>query len=180
MYKQWIGGLVLLLTGIVANAAAPREGIVQEGIGVPGVQLGATRAQVEANYGAPGFCQSIQSGDYAVCTFPVTGGGQVNIRYTGPQGGNASHSPYDVVRHIQWYPGVNWVTTAGITADLALNDPETLLQAYPNAEVTYHSFTGQIYSVIDKQLGFSVIRWYNFYSGQTSAYLSIYPPQTAQ
>ena len=158
-------------------AAAPAEGVVIEGVSVPGIELGAPRAQVEAAYGAPSYCQSVTYGDRAVCTFPVTGGGQISVRYFGPEGGNAGNSPYDMVHSVTWYSGVDWVTSAGATAEIAQNDPDQLPLLYPNAELTYHGFTGQLFRVVDSEQGISITRFFNFYTGRTTVYLTIFPGQ---
>lgn len=79
--KFWLllssnGSLFLSLAAVLpALAAAPAVGIVCEGFGVSGIELGFTRAQVEAAYGQPKFCQSVTSGDFASFSFNVGGAG---------------------------------------------------------------------------------------------------------
>ena len=176
-HKQFLGVLIstAYLLCMSAQADAPAEGVVTEGVSVPGIELGSPRALVDEVYGSPRYCQSVSYGDRASCTYGVTGGGQVNVRYFGAEGGNAGNSPYDVVHSVTWYTGVDWVTTAGVTADMALNNPDELPLRYPNADVTYHHFTGQVFRVADYESGISITRWFNFYTGRTSVYMQIFP-----
>ena len=169
--------LSLILT-VPVLAAAPAEGLVVEGEHVPGISLGDTRAQVESQNGSPMSCQSVEEpADYASCKFNVDGGGSVWVRYRGPDGENASNSPDDVVHNIRWYDVDGWVTTAGINTTLALADPQAVIDAYPNAEITYYSF-GSIYRVRDPELGIEVIWNYDFYGGFTTVSMSIFSPYT--
>jgi len=159
-----------------ADLGAPAEGIVVEGVSVPGIALGYTRAQVEAAYGDPIWCQNVNGYDQGSCAFPVEGGGQVDVRYRGADGGPASNSPDDVVFVIRWYESVpGWVTTAGITTTLAAENPNTVIAAYPNAEISYNSFGG-LYSVIDYQQGIQVLWVTDFYTGRIYVYMSIMFP----
>jgi hypothetical protein len=160
-----------------ALAAAPAAGTVYEGLGVPGVNLGFTRAQVEAAYGDPLFCQSVEEpGDLAACSFPVSGGGQVDVRYRGADGGNASHAPDDVAYNIRWHEQVSsWTTSAGVNTTLAKADPDAVIAAYPQAQVTYNIF-GQVYSVVDAQQGIEIIWALDFYSGRTHVSMAIFGP----
>jgi hypothetical protein len=162
-----------------AFAAAPAQGIVVEGESVPGIALGATRAQVEAAYGEPRFCQSVEAaGDFASCSFEVDSGGQVDVRYWGPDGGNASNSPDDVVHNIRWHEQVSgWTTTAGVNTTLAADNPQAVIDAYPNAEVTYTQW-GSIYRVLDYEQGIEVIWAPDFYSGTTHVSMAIFFPRT--
>jgi len=50
--------LAALVTVIPALADAPGEGTVNEGVSVPGIALGDTRAEVEASVGPPSNCVS--------------------------------------------------------------------------------------------------------------------------
>lgn len=159
-----------------ANTGAPAEGIVVEGVSVPGITLGYTRAQVEAAYGDPIWCQNVNGYDQGSCAFPVEGGGQVDVTYRGANGGPANSSPDDVVFHISWYESVpGWVTTAGITTTLAADNPDTVIAAYPGAMITYNGFGG-LYSVTDYQQGFKVIWAPDFYHGTTYVIMSIMYP----
>ena len=54
-------GAFSLLSTLSALAAVPEFGTVIEGHNVPGVALGSTRAQVEAAYGDPTRCQSVET-----------------------------------------------------------------------------------------------------------------------
>jgi hypothetical protein len=173
--------VVLVVSAFVspAFAAAPAQGVVVEGESVPGIALGATRAQVEAAYGEPRFCQSVEAaGDFASCSFEVDGGGQVDVRYRGPEGGNASNSPDDVVHNIRWHEQVSgWTTTAGVNTTLAADNPQAVVDAYPNAEITYTQW-GSIYRVLDHEHGIEVIWAPDFYSGTTHVSMAIFFPRT--
>jgi hypothetical protein len=171
--------IVILLASLVAVvpvlADAPAEGTVHEGIGVPGIDLGFTRGQVEAVYGEPSSCQSVETGgDFAFCSFPVSGGGQVSVRYQGADGGNAANSPEDIAYNVRWYEQVSgWTTTAGVNTTLAKADPDAVIAAYPEAQVTYNMF-GAIYSVVDAQQGIEIIWSPDFYSGTTHVSMAIF------
>jgi hypothetical protein len=88
--------------------------------------------------------------------------GNVFVWYQGPNGGEATGSLDDVLYRIGWWGLSNWITTAGITTDLVSADSNAVIEAYPNAVVTY-DYLGRILSVGDKQLGISVTWRYNFY-----------------
>ncbi len=173
-------GLIVSLVAVVpALAAAPAVGTVYEGVGVPGIDLGFTRAQVEAAYGEPLFCQSVMvAGDFAFCSFAVDGGGQVDVRYRGADGGNAANSPDDVAYNIRWHEQVSgWTTTAGVNTTLAEADPDAVIAAYPDAEVTYNTF-GSIYSVVDAQQGIEIVWTPDFYNGTTHVSMAIFAPRS--
>jgi hypothetical protein len=175
--------LVLSLAAVsVVFAGAPTEGTVFEGQSVPGITLGDTRAEVESSVGPPRNCSSVEApGDYASCKFDVESGGLVWTRYRGPDGGNASNSPDDVVHNIRWYDADGWVTTAGINTTLALADRQAVVDAYPNAEVTYSNIydpVSSIYRVRDPELGIEVIWNYDVYGGFTTVSMSIFSPYT--
>lgn len=166
-----------LAVGVPVLAAAPAEGVVHEGASVPGIELGSSRAQVQAAYGEPSSCQSGSAGgDSASCAYPVDGGGRVWVHYRGADGGGPSNSPDDVAYHIRWEEGVSgWTTTAGVNTALARADPEAVVAAYPNAQVTYTSW-GSILEVKDYELGIQVNWWYHFYSGTVSIGMAISAP----
>ncbi len=168
-----------LAVAVPVLAAAPAEGLVVEGQSVPGIALGFTRAEVEEAYGAPKSCQSVEvGGDFAYCSFPVDGGGQVSVRYRGSAGGYASNSPDDVAYHIRWEERVSgWTTTAGVNTTLARTNPEAVIAAYPNAQVTYNPW-GSVLQVKDYQLGVGVNWSYDFYTGTTSVSMAISFPST--
>jgi hypothetical protein len=166
---------LLKSTDAIEGNAPPAEGIVIEGVSVPGIALGFTRAQVEDAYGAPQSCQSSGTfGNNAYCSFPVSGGGQVNVHYRGADGGTANGSPDDVVFKIGWTEATNgWTTTAGINTTLAKQNPQAVVAAYPDAQVTYNQF-GNIYSVVDYPLGIEVIWVPDFYTGQIHVRMAIF------
>ncbi len=167
-------------TASTATSGAPADGLVIEGVSVPGVALGDTRAQVEDAWGDPKSCQSgATAGDRASCSFPVIGGGQVDVGYRGADGGGASNSPDDVVSSIRWYEAVSgWITTAGVTTTLAKQNPEAVVAAYPDARVTYTSW-GTIYSVMAYEEGIGVLWAPNFYRGTTHVHMWIFAPRAA-
>ena len=168
--------LSLAITTVVL-ADAPAEGVVVEGQSVPGIELGTTRAEVVAAYGAPKSCQSSGvAGNFAFCSFDVEGGGQVWVLYQGADGGYTSNSPDDVVRHISWTEPVSgWVTTAGVSTALARNNPDAVIAAYPNAIVKYNQW-GNILQVKDYQLGIEINWSYDFYSPLTTVGMKITTP----
>jgi hypothetical protein len=175
----WILILLASLAAVVPVLAdAPALGTVYEGDGVPGIDLGFTRAQVEAAYSEPSSCQSVEtSGDFAFCSFPVDGGGQVDVRYRGADGGDAANSPYDVAYIIRWHEQVSgWTTTTGVNTTLAKADPDAVIAAYPEAQVTYNMFGG-LYSVVDAEQGIEIIWSLDFYSGTTHVSMAIFSPR---
>jgi hypothetical protein len=100
------------------------------------------------------------------------------VRYRGPDGGNASNSPDDVVYNARWSEQVSgWTTTAGVNTTLAADNPEAVIAAYPNAQVTYNQWGG-IYSVVDHEQGIEVIWVPNFYSGTVHVSMAIFFPRT--
>lgn len=155
----------------------PVEGVVVEGVSVPGIALGSTRAQVENAYGEPQWCQSSGNpGNQAYCSFPVDGGGQVNVHYRGADGGIANGTSDDVAFKVEWTEAVSgWNTTAGVNTTLAKENPGDVIAAYPNAQVVYNQF-GNIYSVIDYPLGIEVLWIPDFYTGQTHIQMAIFYP----
>lgn len=155
----------------------PVEGIVVEGVSVPGIALGFTRAQVENSYGEPQWCQSNGNpGNQAYCSFPVIGGGQVNIHYRGADGGIANGTSDDVAFKVEWTEAVSgWTTTAGINTTIARENPGDVINAYPNAQVVYNQF-GSIYSVIDYPQGIEVLWIPNFYTGEIQVQMAIFYP----
>lgn len=174
-----------LTVALPVLAAAPIAGVVVEGESVPGIALGYTRLQVEDAYGDPLWCQSsVNPDDQGYCSFPVDGGGQVNIIYRGADGGDPSNSPNDVVYHISWSQQVSgWTTSAGINTTLALENPQAVIDAYPDALVTYTQY-GSIYSLVDHEQGFEVIWAYDFYTGRTNVNMAVFfqrtPPPTQE
>jgi hypothetical protein len=163
--------------GPASNPGPPAEGIVVEGVSVPGIALGFTRAQVEEAYGDETlWCQGSGNG---FCAWAVSGGGQVDVHFRGPDGGGATNSPDDVVFKITWFEAVSgWTTTAGVNTTLARENPDAVIAAYPNARVTYNQWGG-LYSVIDYPQGIEVIWAPNFYQGTTHIHMSIFYPREA-
>jgi len=170
--------LVSAFAATPAFAAAPGTGTVYEGVSIPGAQLGNTRAEVEMSFGAPSYCQSVEvGGDMAYCTFTVEGGGQVDVRYRGADGGNASNLPDDVAYHFRWSQPVDgWTTTAGVNTSLAINDPDAAIAAYPDAEVIYNPTFGNIESIEDKSLGILIDYHFAYLSGTLSVSMAISYP----
>jgi hypothetical protein len=168
-----------ITTTVPVLADAPAQGLVVEGQSVPGIALGFRRAEVEAAYGTPAWCQSVEvPGDFASCTFQVDGGGQVSVRYWGADGGYASNSPDDVAYHIRWSElASGWTTTAGVNTTLARTNPDAVIAAYPNAQVTYNQW-GAILQVKDYSLGIQVNWAYDFYTGLTTISMAISAPST--
>lgn len=169
--------LVILAATVPALAEPPAEGIVVEGERVPGIELGFSRAQVEAAYGQPYYCQveSIPN-DFAFCTFRSGGGGLVSVRYRGVDGGFAHNSDDDKVIYIGWGEGTSgWTTTKGISTAIAKDDPDAVVAAYPDAEVTYLN-PSFIERVVDWLQGVEIKRSYDPYTGATHVSMSIFEP----
>ena len=87
-----------LAAALPVLAAAPAGGTVVEGVSVPGVALGDSRAQVQAAYGDPFSCTSgYNVDDDATCRYPVEGFPDhlvsIWIKFRGPDGGLPSASP---------------------------------------------------------------------------------------
>ena len=167
--------LAVLVTAIPALAHAPAEGTVVEGVSVPGIALGDTRAQVDDAYGHPASCTYLSG---ATCSYNVEGGGQVNVNFRAPDGSPAQNLPDDEVTLIGWEPGVTgWVTTAGIDITIARDYPQAVIDAYPNADVTYWYDGTFVSRVIDWELGILVDRYWEFYCGCAVATMAIFHPQ---
>ncbi|MEJ2266125.1 MAG: hypothetical protein P8X95_21970 [Anaerolineales bacterium] len=177
--KSWVLLAVLLAAlaaAMPALAAVPNEGTVYEGESVPGIELGFSRAEVEASYGQPERCQAISlPSDNAYCAFRASNGALVSVRYRGADGGFASNSPEDVVTEIRWgEPFSDWTTTAGINTALAKTDPEAVIAAYPDAEVTGTPGVDGI--LVDWLLGIEV-RWsYDGYTHTIHVGMRIFEP----
>ncbi|MDX1435968.1 MAG: hypothetical protein R3335_04100 [Anaerolineales bacterium] len=162
------GLLLILIPLTMALAAPPAAGTVVEGVSAPGAVLGDTRAQVNASYGSPSFCQGPLQ-DF--CTYNITGLGSINVRYEGPDGGPANNADSDVLYNLSFIGFPEWVTTAGISTEVALADPDAVINAYPNADVIYNRFG--IYAVQDYDLGITVTWIRNFYTGSVHTRISI-------
>ena len=189
MFRKRITILVVVLISLAAAipvlAWAPANGTVVEGVSVPGIALGDTRAQVEAAYGQPKSCTDMpyydgRQGLDGICQFDVeginNGGDVVTVRYFAPDGGPAQASPDDVVTSVQWSTVVSgWVTTAGVNTTLAVNDPQAVIDAYPNADVTYY-YGDYVHEVRDPELGISIVRDWNVYGAFTAVRMMIFNP----
>ena len=181
MKRERLVALAILVLCLVLAAPVladvPAEGIVEEGVGVPGIELGFSRAQVEAAYGEPYYCQAYSvPGDAAFCTFRAGGGGLVSVRYKGADGSFADNSPDDRVIEIRWGETLSgWTTTAGVNAVMAEADPEAVIAAYPDADVVYLD-SGLIDSVTDWLQGIEVNWSYDPYTGATHVGMSIFNP----
>ena len=154
-------------------AAAPGEGTVYEGVSVPGIALGDSRAQVETSVGPPSNCVSNNyPPTMESCKFDVEGGGWVSVRYIGANGGDATGSPEDVVARIQWSEDVDgWVTSAGISIPMIKFDRQLAVDTYPNAVLSYNQF-GNLVRLTDYDQGIS-ISWdavYIFFSASMSIF----------
>lgn len=171
----------VLFSGTVASPAladAPETGTVIEGVSVPGVALGDTRAEIEAAWGAPVYCQNISSIDQGSCEFAAEGGGQIFVRYSGPDGGEPTASPDDLAIRITWHQAVSgWVTTAGINTTLAYNDPDAVQAAYPNAVIYQQSLFDWGYE--DRALGIRVHYHTTYLTGVTRVSMSITIPDNS-
>ncbi len=111
----------------------------------------------------------------AFCTFRASNGGLVSVRYRGVDGGFASNSPDDVAAEIRWgEPFAGWTTTAGIDTARAKADPDAVIAAYPDAEVT--GAPGTDGTLVDWLLGIEV-RWsFDGYTGVTHVGMRVFEP----
>ena len=150
--------LAVLVTALPALADAPAEGTVVEGHSVPGgVTLGDTRAQVEAKWGEPYLCKDMvhfdgRRGIDGICEFDADGINRIEVRYHAADGTwQAQGTPDDVLYNVLWHQTTSgWVTTAGVNTTLALNDPQAVIEAYPNAEVGYQG--DFVSAIVDSEL----------------------------
>jgi len=189
MFRKSIAAMISVFLSLAivipAFAATPAEGTVVEGVSVPGIALGDTRAQVDLANGQPKSCKDRSYNDGrlgldSICNYNVEGinnGGEIlTLYFTAPDGSPAQASPDDVVITIQWETVVSgWVTTTGVNTTLAVNDPQAVIDAYPNAEVTYYD-SGYIHEVRDPELGISIVRDWNVYGAFTSVRMTIFIP----
>ena len=180
MKRKFLVLLAVLLAALVsampALAAVPIDGIVYEGVSVPGIELGFNRTEVEASYGQPYYCQAYAlPEDNAFCTFRASNGGLVSVRYRGVDGGFADNLPGDVVTEIRWGEAFSgWTTTAGISTALAKTDPDAAIAAYPYAEVTGNP--GVNGSLVDWLQGIEIKWTYDSYTGHTHVGMRIFEP----
>ena len=179
--------VIVVFSLVIASpvmADAPSVGTVVEGVSVPGVALGDTRAQVQEVWGEPASCTTgYEVDDDAICDYPVEGLdhlGRIRIHFCGPDGGLPSASPDDVVSSISWSDSVpGWTTEAGgINTEWAASvrqDPEAVLEVYPNAVITY-GFLGAMTQARDYELGITIEWVYHFYSGFLGVRMTISAP----
>jgi hypothetical protein len=165
--------LLSLLLAVPVMADAPAEGTVYEGESVPGIALGASRADVDESVGPPSYCRSNNDPPtYESCRFDVDGGGWVNVRYLGADGGPATGSPDDVVVNIRWSEDVaGWVTSAGISIPMIKFDRQLAVDTYPDAVLFYNDF-GALIRLTDYDQGIT-ITWdavYIFFSASMSIF----------
>lgn len=176
--------LSLVLVG-TALAVVPAEGTVVEGHSVPGVALGDSRAQMEAAYG-PASCQDMgyydgRVGIDGICKYDVDGGGQVTMYLFTADRDPAQGTPDDIVHIVRWSQAVSgWVTTAGVNTTLAVEDPDAVIAAYPNAVVTYNPVFGTIESIEDRALGILVDYSFEYLSGTLSVNMLIRFPSESE
>ena len=157
-----------------SDPSPPAEGIVVEGVSVPGIALGFTRAEVEEAWGEEQRCEGTGASS---CYWDVPGGGEARVGFRDPDGGTPSDSPDDVAVGVYWTEPVSgWTTTAGVNTTLADEDPEALVAAYPNARVTRYQW-GAVHSVTDYELGIYFRRdWIVYSSGEVSVTAWIFFP----
>lgn len=178
--KVLVMGIVLLavlVTVIPALADAPAEGTVVEGHSVPGgVTLGDTRAQVEEKWGEPYICKDQmhfdgRRGIDGICEYEADGLNRVTVRYHAADGTWQSLGTSDDVLYNVWWPQSTsgWVTTAGVNTTMALNDPEAVIAAYPDAEVRVDG--DFIYYIASP--GIAIYRNWNIYGGFTTVSMAI-------
>jgi hypothetical protein len=165
--------LISLVFAIPVLADAPPEGPVFEGVSVPGIALGDTREAVEASVGPSSYCRSNNDPPTMdSCRFDVEGGGWVELRYQGPDGGDATGSPDDVVARIKWSEDVDgWVTSAGISIPMIKFDRQLAMDTYPDAVLFYNDF-GALVRLTDYEQGIT-ITWdavYIFFSASMSIF----------
>lgn len=188
MFAKKLTILVIVVFSLVIAspvlADAPAVGTAVEGVSVPGVALGDTRAQVQAFYGDPYSCTTgYEVDDDAICTYPIEGLdhlGRIRIHFRGPDGGLPSASPDDVVYSITWSDSVpGWTTeVGGINTEWAASvrqNPEAVLEVYPNAVISY-GFFGAMTQARDYELGITIEWVYHFYSGFLGVRMTISAP----
>lgn len=177
-------GAFSLLGTLSAQADVPEFGTVFEGQGVPEVNLGSARKHVEAVYGEPTRCQSVQApGDAATCTwvledYPGQGGevqSQVTASYRGPDGGSASNHPNDVVSRISWIGNDGWFTTTGVNALFAVNSQDAVFELYPDATIFHQSMFDTHLTAYED--GFSASWHTEYLNGFTSVRMSVFEPR---
>jgi hypothetical protein len=177
MYVKRMIVLVVVIFSLALTvpvlADAPGEGTVYEGVSVPGIALGDSRAKVEASVGPHSQCRSNNDPPTMdSCRFDVEGGGWVDVRFQGANGGPAAGSPDDVVARIQWSEDVDgWVTSAGISIQMIKFDRQLAMDTYPDAVLFYNDY-GSVVRLTDYDQGIT-ITWdavYIFFSASMSIF----------
>ncbi len=170
-------GLLCVLNGAagLAYAAPPPNGVVVEGYAVPGVALGASRTSATSAWGQASYCQGATA---SLCTYNLSMGsstvGSADLTFTGPNGGPATGGGSDVVATIDWIGFPRWRTIAGVTTASALARPNSVLRAYPHAQVERYG-DGHLYRVLDNHLGIQV-EWIPLtYSSQFYVQIQTFP-----
>src|SRR5262249_22777126 len=139
----------------VSSAEAPAAGNVIEGVSVPGLTLGASRADVHKSYGEPDACQSgTHPGNKALCIY-TTAVGTIDVHYRTSKGLDPKGSSKDVAGAISWSGLPEWMTSRGISTANALSNPQGVIDAYPGATVTRYE-DGTPRRVLDQTLGIEV------------------------
>lgn len=138
-----------------ALASPPSSGSVIEGVSIPGLTLGASRAEVEKSSGEPDACQSgAHQHDRAICVY-TTANGMVEVTYRSGKGRDPKGNAKDAVAAIGWTGQTEWMTTRGISTANALSNPQGVIDAYPGAAVT-RSEDGSPRRLVDGTLGIEV------------------------
>ncbi|MDH5422337.1 MAG: hypothetical protein OEY55_11090, partial [Acidimicrobiia bacterium] len=177
-----IVAILILTIALPAAAAAPGEGTVYEGMSVPGLALGDTRATADSSFGEPDQCRDYVWSDQTTehdyqCRYPADGGGTVTVRFDGADGGPSQGVPTDVVTGISWNQYVTgWTTSAGINSSLALENPDAAIAAYPGAEVLYNPVLGNIEHIFAPKYGITIDYQLIIYQGRLIVDISIYEP----
>lgn len=70
-----------------------------------------------------------------------------------------------------------WTTTAGINTTLALDDPDAVLAAYPEAAVIINPLFGNIERVTDYRLGIDIDDIYGFIAGRVVITMAVSEPR---
>jgi hypothetical protein len=138
-----------------AFASAPPSGNAIEGVSVPGLTLGASRAEVEKSYGEPDACQSgAHQHDRAICVY-TTAEGMIEVSYRSGKGRDPKGNAKDAVAGIGWTGQPEWMTSRGISTANALSNPQGVIDAYPGAAVTRFE-DGSPQRLVDGSLGVEV------------------------
>jgi hypothetical protein len=141
--------LGVLVLAAAAAALPPAQGTVVEGHSLPGVALGASRAQVQTAWGAPASCYSP-----SLCAWQRPDGA-AELSFQRRRGGPATGKPRDVVVAGDFAGIPGWVTTAGVSTASALSDPESVPLAYPLGHA-YRFPNGHLRLLIDPAQGLEI------------------------